>query len=368
MAFSDLTNEDLIARVGWRPDYILNSMITIRKPDQQTVLQIVPTSSAGPIDVFPTEILHSILNMLDFRSLSRFARACHGTRTMVKSLPPYRNVIKHASTALIALNRTGLITLHSAETLHKALRSKNCISCGNFGPFLLLLTAERCCYTCLQRNPSLWVITTRLARLCFGISLKHYGRIPVMLSIPGTYSVGHKVSRQKRIRLVSLKQVKEQSISVHGSRQAMENTVISQNAGKLTHVQSLVVRWLTGPYSDSGSQCSITSGSCANIPNDDFCGMASTFFPSLHHDNSLEEGIWCYGCRLNFERYSRTREPEEGADPHLSCNYWMSAYLEFERRARSKDQFLEHIKGCKESKRLLKESEQQNEISEATKQ
>lgn len=144
-----------------------------------------------------------------------------------------------------------------------------------------------------------------MARICFGVSSKDLGRIPVMLSIPGTYSVGHQVTRRRGVRLVSLKQAKELGIAVQRSQEAMSNFVTSKNAGKITARQSSILPWLTKPSSKIPAY---NSGMGADVPADRFCGMAATGFPSLRRNNVLENGLWCFGCRCNHEKYPQTRE------------------------------------------------------------
>lgn len=131
----------LIDRLSWRPAHIVDSMISVSETIQSTILPRTLTfSSLGPLDTLPTELLHLIFNSLDFQSLSRFAQVCHKAKIVVESLPSYERMIKYASTALIALSRTKLITSHTAATIYAALVSEKCVSCQNFAAFLFLPT------------------------------------------------------------------------------------------------------------------------------------------------------------------------------------------------------------------------------------
>ena len=353
MTIDNYDTEDLVTRLSWRPDYILNSMIRDGKPIQSTVLQTFKPCSTGCLDVLPLEILQRTLNLLDFRSLSRLAHVCHGGRAAVQSLPAYRDLIKHASTALVALNRTKLIISHPAVSIYAALHSRNCSSCKNYGPFLFLPTCERCCYECLRNNPSLRVITNRMAKIYFGVSPKDLRRIPAMLSVPGTYSVGYPVTHRKRTKLVSLKQAEELGVTVHGSEKAMSEFVALQNNGKLTLQQLHVVKWLKASFEKPQSHYQAESISYANTPNDRFCGMASVVFPSLRQNNVLENGLWCYGCRHKFENYYRTRELDSTTELRLAGAEPMKALMRPEYRARSKSEFIGHVRECKGSEDYL---------------
>lgn len=144
MALDNHTSDVLIKRLSWRADYILNSMISFRDPVPTTIIQrTLGASSIGLLDTLPLELLHSIFNLLDFQSLAHFVLVCHQGKAIVESLPAYRDVVKQASMALNALNRTELITFHPVTSIHAALLSENCVSCQQFAPFLFLPTFER---------------------------------------------------------------------------------------------------------------------------------------------------------------------------------------------------------------------------------
>ena len=353
MAFDNHNPEYLVTRLSWRPDYILNSMISVGKPIRSTILQTFKPCSTGRLDILPIEILQRVLNLLDFRSLSRLTHVCHGGRAAVQSLPAYRDLMKHASTALVALNRTKLIIFHSAMSIYAALHSGNCSSCQNYGPFLFLPTCERCCYECLCSNPSMRVVTYRMAKIYFGVSPKDLRRIPTMLSVPGTYSVRYTVIHRKRTKLVSLKQAREVGVTVHGSEESMGKLVALQKNGKLTCQQLNVVRWLKDSFKEPQSRYQNMSISY-DTPNDRFCGMASVGFPSLRQNGILENGLWCYGCRLKFENYYRTRELDSTADLRLAGGEPIKALRRLEYRARSKSDFIGHTRECKGSEDYLR--------------
>lgn len=338
MALDGFTPDAIIERLSWRPAYILNSMITISKRIRSRALpRTLASSSIGSLDTLPAELLHIILNSLDFQSLLRFARACHQAKTRVESLLSYQHMMKHAPTVLIALSQTKLITFHAAGTIHAAFLSDKCVSCQIYAAFLFLPTCKRCCYECLSSERSLRVITIRMAEVCFGVSRKDLAQIPTMFSIPGRYAVGHVVPHQKRVKLVSLKQAQKLGISVHGSQEAMESVGVSRDAPKIKNVrhrQRRLAQWIAGSNS-------------ADRQNDEFCGVASISFPSLRPKGEVENGLWCGGCRINSENYSSTIG--------MDIDARMKALLEKEHQARSRSEFLEHIRDCAGASDLLLE-------------
>lgn len=312
------------------------------------------SSSVELLDTIPTELLHSILNLLDFRSLSHFMRVCHRGKEAVESVPTYQQSMKYASTALIALSRTKLVTFHSAASFHWALISESCVSCQNYAPFLCLPTCERCCYQCLQREISLRVIKIRMAVRCFGISRRDLHRVLAMQSIQGTYSVSHEATYPKQVDLVSLKQAIELGISLHGSKEAMGKFVSSWKGCKLTRDESRIIEWLH-------SRRSIISIICANSLKDLFCGMASIAFPSLRRNGMVQNGLWCLGCRSNFENYDRTRELDGDTELLVSGLLVLGfnpeqALLRLQRLGRTKSELIEHVRKCKGARVLLQKS------------
>ena len=101
--------------------------------------------------------------MLDFKTLSDISKTCLRAIEVLKSVPEYRDLMRHAPQALAALVETRLIRYHLVATVHATLLSADCKSYGKYGAFLFLPTCERYCYHCLWRN----VITYRVTRFIY---------------------------------------------------------------------------------------------------------------------------------------------------------------------------------------------------------
>ena len=105
--------------------------------------------------------------------------------------------------------------------------------------------------------------------------------------------------------------------------------------------------------SDRDSPISSLSG---NIPDSPYCGLASIHFPSLFPNNALESGLWCRGCERAFELYRlRLLSLREMSDlvPAAVDLYGMLLGLRY--RAKSRLEFLDHIKHCYCIQRLFPE-------------
>lgn len=196
MAFQKTTHETLLSLLAHQPRHIVRGMIKITEPAKPlSNWRTLPSSPLGALDTLPLELLHTIFAMLDFRTLSHITRTCLRGIQVVRSLPEYRDLMRHAPEALAALGKTRLIFHHLATTIHATLLSADCISCGSYGAFLFLPTCERCCYHCLWRNQSLWVVPITTAKKCFGLSTSGAKTLPIMRSLPGKYHVRYTISR-----------------------------------------------------------------------------------------------------------------------------------------------------------------------------
>lgn len=328
--------DSLIDILSHRPEHVMDTMIRVGKRIKSTGPRGTSEFiSLGHLDILPIELLHSVLKLLDFRNLSNFRRVSQGGNAIVKSLPAYHDLISHAPRALIALSRTKLILSHSAASVHAEFLSENCRFCQNYGPFLFLPTCERYCYYCLYSNQSLWVISRQLASLLAGVSLKKINRIPAMLRIPVTRP--RRNASRRLNAYVSVKQAEELGIAVHGSREAMNNYVEANKAGKVMHYQRQRVERFAVPVAGE------------EIVHKNFQGWTSIAFPSRGRNNSLENGFWCLGCRIAYDNSE--------SKPHgQSCrSHWLhrNTLEKLALQARSKPQFVEHLRNCQAAKELL---------------
>lgn len=157
-------------------------------------------SNIGTLEIFPLEIVHSVLRLLDLKSLTNLRAVSWHARATVDSLPPYMAVVSHCPDALRALLSTCMADHFTAENVFDALRSQSCC-CGDFGPYLDLFTALRRCLPCVIRSPDLLSVKPSSKKLRQHLSLKTRRTLPTFLSIPGDYGESEKTCN-RRVRLV----------------------------------------------------------------------------------------------------------------------------------------------------------------------
>ena len=359
MALQDTTPDELISLIAHRPWYISQRMVRTTEPAKESSDWRKSTSSLGRLDDLPLELLHATLALLDFKSLSHVSRTCIRGIEVVNSLPEYRDLMLHAPDALAALGKTRIIRHHPAANIHLALLSAGCTLCSRYGALLYLPTCERCCYHCLWKNQSLWLMTIATAKKCFRLSAAQAKSLPVVRSVPGRYSVGYEISRQRPIGLVCVGAAKQLATADGGfddEGMAAYVETLHDSCGlsdkDYDYFLHLQKARLTPPQQKLWL---LPSGS--ENTNDRYCGMGSLPFPSLSPDKRVEHGLWCKGCELVSKESRRSYPiPEHLAHLLLPGCLAEDVVNRFPKIARSKAEFLAHIEECTGAKKLLQQA------------
>ncbi|KAI1027623.1 hypothetical protein LB504_011735 [Fusarium proliferatum] len=119
----------------------------------------------GILARLPQDTLEGILLQLDIDSFRRFRQVSRRARYLATALIFYQRVLRHAPDALNALRRTDLSGYVSYSDVYTALTTTECAFCAQFGDFLFLPTAKRCCFECLHTSPETALVNAeRLSR------------------------------------------------------------------------------------------------------------------------------------------------------------------------------------------------------------
>lgn len=343
-------DEELIARISYRPRHLLSSMITI---DPSLLALPVSTkarrvddrpSSLGTLDRIPLEILHQIFDQIDLRSLLQLSRVAVRGRSTVQSLPAYRGLVKHAPQTLVVLRMTKLLQTHTVSDLFAALTSERCATCPEYGAYLFLPTCERCCWTCLQLNPARRVVTPAKAKKTFALSSRQVRKLPVLFSIPGRYGIARD-EVLKQYQLVSVSAARDLALSIHGSAEGVVNLTESRNYKIPTALQ---IRYLQGAFTAASGQDPLMVPDQGNRGNDPFFGLASIPFPSLSGIPGIpEDGLWCKGCEKTLEDYDNRTLPACVITARVpsNCDPWR-VFFGLASRAYSQSGLLRHSQHC----------------------
>ena len=268
--------DNAVARYGYHWSQAARSMIHFSSPDIPRLDLTRASTAVGILDRLPFEILHQVLDQLDFSTLVAIRSLNLASRNTVDSFPAYKYMTQYAADALRALSQTELITAFSSAHLFKVLRTDRCTGCQQFGAYLFLLTCSRCCFNCLQKDARFRAIAFGSLKDNFGLKPTPARRLPTMLSLPGEYAVRASRSVKRRFRLVSAFEAYALAKALYGD--ATEDTSRRGNAACVRREW----KWRHMLFTST---------------HDAFRGFASTAFPTLDTGSMLvQSGISCRGC------------------------------------------------------------------------
>ncbi|PNP78925.1 hypothetical protein FNYG_07790 [Fusarium nygamai] len=111
------------------------------------------TPNLGILARLPQDLFETIALQLDIDSYRRFRQVSRRARYISTAINIYQRVLRHAPDTLNALRRTDLSGFVLYADIYTALTTTKCAFCGQFGDFLFLPTAKRCCFQCLRTSP-----------------------------------------------------------------------------------------------------------------------------------------------------------------------------------------------------------------------
>jgi hypothetical protein len=290
-------------------------------------------STLGDLEVLSVELLSEILryarlsSVLTFRLLSKRARAA------VDASVPYKHILLNAPCIISALVRTGVSSHFTVDHIFRSFTTPNCQVCGLFGAFLWIPECIRCCMPCVRESPELFPMTQSDAKAAFGLTKKTLANVPVMSSLPGTYSLSETPQKKTR-RLMSQKQARLAAVVAHGGEKGFMdfiNSGISQS--KAAYERRLAARNQARESFDS-------KGNINHSIDDVKRFMATAHLPYFDTTTrTTQNGLSCRGCQLALE---------EGSKQTLSST--QECVLNNRRNLTyTEDGFLEHFKECVEA-------------------
>lgn len=295
-----------------------------------------------------------VTSQLDLYTLAQLSKTCRRGAEVVDSLPIRQQLVHHIPDVIATMGRTQTLRLHPAPALKAAMHTCQCVSCGEFGAGIFLLTAERCCLPCSRRVPSLWVLPREAASVCFGLSRRQAAALPHLRRVPGTFGrLGELTGQAAAEEFVSVRAAKEAGLRRHGSAAAMAAFLtLRHRQAPLDHKDLRYYRWLhaeTAVEHRGGDPFFARFGLLPRM-DDRFRGLATMRFPSVPPDGMPvppERGVWCRGCRLNLRNFTSMalRYP---AALHFLGDLWSQNLLlsVCAEREWTRDGFLEHITEC----------------------
>lgn len=180
-------------------------------------------SSIGSLETLPLELLHQIIRQLDLHSINSLRCVNSRSLSIIESVPAYRDIEKYALNALRSAFLIGTASIISCEALYTTLCSEKCVSCGDSGPYIYLITCQRVCYICFTENTAFLPLSTTRIRQKFGLTKQHLKSLPQMTAWPGTYSTRRK--KVKRQVFIDAGAVEAAGLAFHGSQEALQQYI-----------------------------------------------------------------------------------------------------------------------------------------------
>ncbi|KAK0113979.1 hypothetical protein ONS95_014222 [Cadophora gregata] len=292
-----------------------NSMICAsmgKSNEQDYPASATASISTGALKRLPLELIHNVLGHLDISTIGSVRCLSWNSRLIVDLFPPYRDLTIYASSVLRVLYSTHLASAYSVGQLYTVLTNDRCICCEAFGPYLSLITCERCCFSCLY-DSKMAPTTLSTAASAFGLSKNEIEKkIPVVTTLPGMYTI-ERTEKKRILKVVSV-------------RKALALALEKQNK--------------TQPVGEDLTNLDENAKDLIKHYNDPIRFMVSTPIPYLNTRNHhTESGVWCRGCELVWYRNSSRKWSSDCYKRVLD-----TAYLE--------EEYLLHFEECEAAKEL----------------
>ena len=291
----------------------------IGEPFQPRVKICFPTpASLGRLEILPAELVLSVVDNLDIKSLFKLSHVNCRARMLVRGLSKWRAIATYALDALLALFRTGMAKHTTLAQLYRPLTEKWCTSCGEYGGFLFILTSTRYCLNCILDPVLFPVVTLNSVARGYKIPLKLLrGKVPAVKTIPGYYGT-YELANMQRGTYVSFQHALEALEQMNGPESPDVEGFI-ENVYTTLHL---------APFgSEPKDKCRTTT-------------IIPTYDPAT---DTAYWGLSCKGCAAaGMKKLGRVR-PTADLPDEIDKIY-------------SREEFLGHFKVCKKAQEMWKAS------------
>ena len=281
-------------------------------------------------------MLSAVLRFSDLHTLSTLRLVNRRTKVVVEGFTPYKLIKIHAPYVLDALTRTEVASHFTADQVFDAFCSKSCAICSRFGAFLWIPGCIRCCIPCVRESQELMPMTQRDAMTAFGLSKKALSRVPIVHTLPGTYTF-FQTTYQRRRWLLSRGTARKIAVEVHGGEEGLISYINSNTSrAKAAYDQRVAKQIATRSGCDSKGERNSTIDHINRF-------LVTTRLPYFNSElHSTQTGLSCKGCQAAVEASSAQ------VLPYIQ---WQ-ALFNMRDRTFTEDMFLDHFAICTEAKRM----------------
>ncbi|KAF4969483.1 hypothetical protein FSARC_3269 [Fusarium sarcochroum] len=310
--------------------------VLVRTPDAklratflQTAFENSISSGLGALDRFPQELILLILRELDLVSYLRFRRVNNRARNITTASREYKIVVKYGLEGLKPLLKAEMAHLFTVTHFYQTLVNPKCKFCGKFGPFLSLITCQRCCFTCLQISDDLRVVASPVSTAFSKLVERSKDELeqafePKLRVVYGKYSL-ETWPKVKRPRYLVQKNSVFDTLTSLGVSQEIASKALGGHIWPWEHQRhNDVVHWYCNRY------------------------MASTSFPWFDTSRGqVETGVSCKGCQFRVEEYIEANFPRD--EPPWGFNDRDRVY--------TREEYVSHFRSCEHAKEVWNNSQ-----------
>jgi hypothetical protein len=239
--FGDAAPHEIFSLLAYHPRDLDASVLSISTdPDPPT--HVVDSNrppvcaTLGDLDTLPIELLDEVLQYSDLRTVSMLRLLNRRARVVVDTSVPYRHILLRAPGVVTALGRTGVASHFSVSEVFYALSTPTC-------QVWHIPECIPCCFSCLREAPELMPMGEGDARAAFGLTKRGLAKVPIMVTLPGTYTPS-KIPYRKRRHLLSREKARQAAIVAHGGEEGLTryiNSGLSQ--AKIKYDRYMIDGW-----------------------------------------------------------------------------------------------------------------------------
>ena len=126
----------------------------------------------------------------DLQGVTDLRATNHSIRLLIDNHPQYSLVFTHYSQLLRGLLATKLASWFTISAIFESVvKDFKCRACGNYGPFVYLLTCSRVCRCCMLHDHRYFPCNAATARRDFNLTQTTLKRgVPTLHTLPGHYA------------------------------------------------------------------------------------------------------------------------------------------------------------------------------------
>lgn len=322
----------------------------IRPPDAADSVNM------GGLAHIPLEVMHCMIDNMDFLSLARFGQTCRYARMMVESHPTLKILLKHCDHIRKWLWNTQLVLWHSILNVKTELFQPWCRSCGRRGDLYHIPTGERICTNCNENNQRYWSIELKDALQAFNLEMEILDNLPLARVFDRQFYGPHfPLASMDAQWLVPVRVAYDIAVQVYGSVQNMQKAGQACSPDRFGDADAEetktgnLYRWLRSPAHKT-TAFGNTPMRPDGIDYSPFGDRLATSFPYIPHPGAEPEQYFsCKGCRWCVDKCLRLTERQArymGISPDFDDKQLEKILGLRTKIVRSKEEHIKHLETC----------------------